>query len=34
MSLQNQIGKFSTKHLLERMLTWCDDVDGKPAAEQ
>ena len=33
-SLQNQIGEFSPKHLLERMLLRCDDVDGKHAAEQ
>jgi hypothetical protein len=33
-SLQNQIGQFSPKHLLERMLLRCDDVDGKPAAGQ
>ena len=30
-SLQNQIGELSPKHLFKRMVVRCDDIDGKAA---
>ena len=34
MSLQNQVGQFSTEHVLKRMFFRRNDVNGKPAAFQ